>query len=91
MILYVGNIPEEVEEKELKSLFNSYKSLVSTKIVKDKNSGVSKGFAFIEFEDNKDGQNAMEKFNKYELHGMALKVSEANVKSKRPQRASGLF
>ena len=91
MKLYIGNIPEEVEEKELKSLFDSYKSLVSTTIVKDKNSGVSRGFAFVEFKDNKDGQNAMEKFNEYELHGRAIKVSEANVKSKRPQRASGLF
>ncbi len=91
MKLYVGNIPEEVEEKELKSLFESYKSLKSTTIVKDKNSGVSRGFAFIEFKDNKDGQNAMEKFNEYELRGRTLKVSEANVKSKRPQRPSGLF
>ena len=91
MKLYVGNIPETVEEKELKSLFDNYKSLMSTTIVKDKNSGVSRGFAFIEFEDNKDGQNAIDKFNGYELRGMVLKVSEANVKSKRPQRASGLF
>ena len=91
MKLYVGNISEKVEENEFKKLFDNYKSLVSATIVKDKNSGLSRGFAFVEFKDNKDGQNAMEKFNEYELHGLALKVSEANVKSKRPARANGFF
>lgn len=91
MKLYVGNLSSSVEENELAKLFGDFKSLMSTKVIKDKNSGLSRGFAFVEFEDNKDGQEAIEKFNNYEFHNMTLKVSEAIVKRKRPKRPSGVF
>ncbi len=91
MRLYIGNIQENINESEIKELLGKFKSLISVKIITDKNNGISKGFGFVEFKDTKDGENAIEKFNGYEMKGKALEIKVADVKGKRLKKSNGTF
>ncbi len=91
MKLHIGNIHTEVQEEELKDLFSKYEGLTSMTLVKERDSGKSRGFAFVEYQDKKNADSAIKEFDGSSLRGMDLKVSLANVSSKRPARSSGLF
>ena len=81
MKLYVGNIKEGTREEELSNLFSQVGDLVSVKIIKDRYSGNSRGFGFIEYENRKDGHSAITKLDGYSLKGSAIKVNEAKERS----------
>lgn len=78
--LYVGNVPFQTRDLELQELFSEVGPVVSAKVIKDKMSGRSRGFAFVEMETESDAQNAISKFNGYDFNGRALVVSEAKPK-----------
>jgi len=77
MKIYVGNMSYEVEEDELQQVFSEFGQVVSVNVIKDKLSGRSKGFGFVEMADREAGQAAIEGLNGKDLQGRIITVSEA--------------
>lgn len=75
--LYVGNLPYKSSEESLKAAFEKAGTVISAQIIKDKFSGRSKGFGFIEMETDEQAQAAIELYNEKELDGRKIFVSEA--------------
>jgi len=83
--LYVGNLPYSYDENALRELFAAYGELTSATIIVDKMSGRSKGFGFVELEDDK-ANSAIAELNGKEIDGRAVVVSVARPMTERPQR-----
>lgn len=83
MNIYVGNLPFNITEKEFQEMFAAYGSVVSAKIITDRETGRSKGFGFIEMEDDSQGQEAISNLSEYEFMGRKLIVNEARPQEKR--------
>lgn len=75
--LYVGNLPFNTTEEELKSLFSEAGAVKSVLLIKDKFSGQSKGFGFVEMEDQESMQKALATFQSYTFKDRPLKVDVA--------------
>ncbi|MDO8443489.1 MAG: RNA-binding protein [Candidatus Azambacteria bacterium] len=84
--LYVGNLSYNMTEETLKDTFSAAGSVDSAIIIKDKMSGRSKGFGFVEMSSDEEAQKAIEMFNGKELDGRALTVNEARPMEERPRR-----
>ena len=84
MKIYVGNMPYGVTEEDLKQSFSAFGEVTSVTIIKDKMSGQSKGFGFIEMASAEEGQAAISGMNEKELKGRKLNVNEA-----RPRQDDG--
>ncbi len=80
MNIYVGNLSYKVDENDLKNIFEEYGSVTSVKIIKDKLSGKSKGFAFIEMADNNQAKTAIKELNGGELDNRKVIINEARPK-----------
>ncbi len=80
MNIFVANIERKVTEEQLQELFSQYGEISSLKLIKDRDTGVSKGFAFIEMPNDDEAQNAINGLNQVELLGRALAVNEARPK-----------
>lgn len=78
--LYIGNLASEVTEEDLLANFSNAGKVKSANIIKDKFTGMSKGFGFVEMETEQDAAEAIKKFNGGELCGKAITVSEARPK-----------
>jgi RNA recognition motif-containing protein len=78
--LYVGNLPYSVDDSSLSELFSSYGEVLSAIVIMDRATGRSKGFGFVELDDDQ-AETAIQEMNGKEIEGRALKVSEA-----RPRR-----
>ena len=87
MKLYVGGLAYSVTEKELEAFFAELGAVTSVAIIKDRDSGQSKGFGFVEMADVKEGQNAIKELNGKELSGRAIMVNQARPQEDR--RTSG--
>jgi RNA recognition motif-containing protein len=83
MKLYVGGLAYSVTEKELEELFAEQGTVVSVAIIKDRDTGQSKGFGFVEMAEVKDGQNAIKELNGKDLGGREIMVNEARPKEDR--------
>lgn len=81
MNIYVGNLSWETTEAELRQAFEAYGEVSSASIIKDKNTGRSRGFGFVEMPSDAEGQAAIEALNGSELGGRALKINIARPKS----------
>ena len=81
MNIYVGNLSNEVTEEDLKQAFEGFGQVVSVNIIKDRYSGESRGFGFVEMSAKAEAQSAIEGLNGKELKGQMLKVSEARPRS----------
>jgi cold-inducible RNA-binding protein len=81
--LYVGNLSDDVTEEDLRSNFSSVGTVASVNIIKDKYTGMSKGFGFVEMETAESAKAAIEKFNGGELSGKTIVVNEARPKQDR--------
>lgn len=79
MKLFVGNLPFDANETDIRQMFEQYGALESVNVVTDSMTGRSRGFAFVEMNDA-DAQKAMAALNGTDLHGRALNVSEARPK-----------
>ena len=77
MSIYVGNLPFKMSEDDLKQLFAGYGEVTSVKIVTDKMSGRSKGFAFVDMADESSSEKAISELNGKEFMGRALRVNMA--------------
>ncbi len=78
--LYVGNLAEAVTETDLKANFEQAGSVVSVNIIKDRYTGQSRGFGFIEMGTEEEAKEAIKRFDNGELLGNAIKVNEAKPK-----------
>ena len=78
--LYVGNLAKSTTEAELKTLFTQAGSVASVDMVKDRNSGESKGFAFVTMGEQTEADKAISMFNAYSLADRELKVNVAKPK-----------
>jgi len=81
MKLYVGNLSNSVTEEDLKSIFSTYGNLSSTVVIKDRITQDSKGFGFVEFQSDSEGNKAMKELNSKELKGKSIVVNEARPKT----------
>ena len=79
--LYVGNLPFNTEETQLQDLFATAGTVDSVSVVRDRETGRARGFAFVEMGSDADAQQAISKLNSYELGGRALTVNEARPKA----------
>lgn len=86
MNIYVGNLSWQMTDEDLRTLFEQYGSVTSAKIVKDKVSGRSKGFGFVEMPDDNESQNALSSLYETEVLGRKIIVNEAQPK---PQNGGG--
>lgn len=86
MKLYVGNLPYAISESDLNDMFVEYGDVVSAKIITDRETGRSKGFGFVEFNDKAAGEQAIEALNGQEMKGRALVVNEARPQKPRQDR-----
>jgi cold-inducible RNA-binding protein len=75
--LYVGNLTYEVTASELETLFGQHGTVESAQVIADRDTGRSKGFAFVEMKTEQEAQAATAALNGKELHGRALTVNEA--------------
>ena len=83
MNIYVGNIPYEATEDQLHDAFSSYGEISSVRILKDKVTGASRGFGFVEMPDEDEGNAAIEALNDSDFQGNNLKVQESKPKPRR--------
>jgi RNA recognition motif-containing protein len=81
MNIYVGNLSHQVTEDELKKAFEAFGEVTSVSIIKDKFSGESRGFGFVEMPAKTEAQSAINGLNGKELQGRALNVNEARPRS----------
>jgi RNA recognition motif-containing protein len=86
--IYVGNIPFQMTEQDLDAAFSAYGQVDRVQIVKDRETGQARGFAFVEMPVNSDADKAMAALNGAELGGRTLTVNEARP---REPRAAGGF
>ena len=88
MKLYVGNIPYEINEGELRSVFQEFGKVSTVKIVMDRDSRRSKGYGFIEMESEQEALAALSGLEGKEIQGRKLKVSKAQVQEPSAHRKS---
>ena len=84
--LYVGNLSPSTTESQITDLFKQSGNVVSCVLIKDKVTGASKGFAFVEMGSDAEAAKAMADRNGKELDGRALKVNEAKPREERPPK-----
>lgn len=87
--IYVGNLSYSMDDESLADLFSQYGQVESARIVMDRDSGRSKGFAFVEMGSETDAATAIEKLNGTEQMGRNLNVSEAKPMAPRDNNRGG--
>jgi RNA recognition motif-containing protein len=81
MNIYVGNLSHEVTEEDLRQTFEGFGQVESVNIIKDRYSGESRGFGFVEMPAKAEAQSAINDLNGKDLKGRALNVSEARPRA----------
>jgi len=81
--LYVGNLPFGVTDQDLEGLFSQSGQVESTNIITDRDTGRSRGFAFVEMGSREAADAAIQQLNGYEIEGRAIVVNEARPKEER--------
>ncbi len=83
MNIYVGNLPFDATEADLRSLFSEYGTVDSASVITDRDTGRSRGFGFVELADTNSGAKAIEKLDGHEWNGRRLTVNEARPRAPR--------
>jgi RNA recognition motif-containing protein len=81
--IYVGNLSHETGEEDLRELFKSYGEVSNVSIIRDKYSGESRGFGFVEMSKKEEAQKAIAGISGTEVHGRTLNVNEARPRTER--------
>lgn len=89
MTIYVGNLPYSATEEELRTAFAAFGDVNSVNLITDRDSGRSKGFAFVEMAENASADSAIKGLNDTAMDGRNLKVNQAKPRGERPSRAPG--
>jgi RNA recognition motif-containing protein len=87
--LYVGNLPYSATEQVLTAKFSEYGTVDSAKLITDRDTGQSKGFAFIEMSKDSEASAAMAALNGADYDGRPMKVNEAKPQNKKPGGGGG--
>ena len=87
--LYVGNLPYSVDDQALHDAFGAYGTVASARVITDRETGRSKGFGFVEMDNDDAANEAIEKLNGQPLGGRAINVSEARPQEGRPGGGGG--
>jgi RNA recognition motif-containing protein len=83
MNIYVSNLSFQTTEEDLKNMFGKFGTVTSAKIIMDRETNRSRGFAFIEMPSESEANEAIQKLNNKEIGGRALSVSVAREKEKK--------
>ena len=86
MNIYVGNISWNTKENDLRELFEQHGQVDSARILKDRETGRSRGFGFVEMGNDDEARAAIEALNGFEVDGRQLRVNEARPREERPRR-----
>ena len=89
MNIFVANIERKVTDEQLQDLFSQHGEIASLKLIRDRDTGVSKGYAFVEMTNDDEAQKAIDALNEYELEGRALAVNEARPKTEYKKSSGG--
>lgn len=87
--LFVGSLAYATTDDSLRAFFETVGTVASARVITDRESGRSKGFGFVEFENEDDNQKAIDQLNGKELDGRGITVSVARPKEDRPQGGNG--
>lgn len=87
--LYVGNMSYNITEQDLRSLFSEAGTVETVDIIKDRDTGRAKGFAFISMKSQAEAEKAISMFNGREVDGRALAVNIARPREERPSYGGG--
>lgn len=86
MNIYISNLSFDVNDSDLRELFEEYGAVSSAKVITDKFSGKSRGFGFVEMDNDEEGQKAIDELNQAEYDGKVINVSVAKPREERPDR-----
>ena len=86
MNIYISNLSFDVNDNDLRELFEVYGEVSSAKVITDKFSGKSRGFGFVEMANDEEGRKAIEELNQAEYDGKTINVSVAKPREDRPER-----
>jgi cold-inducible RNA-binding protein len=89
MNIYVGNLSFRATDEDMINLFSEFGEVVSAKVIMDRESGRSRGFAFVEMANAEDGKAAIEGLDGQEHQGRNLRVNEAQPRGDRAERPRG--
>lgn len=89
MNIYVGNLPHATTEDELRTAFEEFGSVSSAVIIKDRYTGKSRGFGFVEMPQKEEAESAINSLNGEDFGGRTLTVNEARPREERPRRGGG--
>ena len=84
--LFVGSLPWATDDNQLEELFSEFGQVTSAKVIIDRDTNRSKGFGFVEFDDDDAAKAAIAKLDKSELNGRTIVVNEARPREARPER-----
>lgn len=82
--LFIGNLSYDVTEAELRELFSAAGPPTQVRLGTDRETGKPRGFAFVDFADRAQGEDAIQRFNQHQFKGRALAVNEARAREARP-------
>jgi len=85
MNLYVGNLSYQMTDDDLRSAFEAYGEVSSAKIIRDRETGRSKGFGFVEMPTDSEAEEAIRQLDNAELDGRNIKVNQARPRSESPR------
>jgi RNA recognition motif-containing protein len=89
MKIFVAGLPYDLDDAELEEIFEKFGPVVSAKVAIDKETGKSKGFAFVEMQNREEGQEAIDSLNDISLGKKPLVVKEAEERSTPPRPSGG--
>jgi RNA recognition motif-containing protein len=89
MNIYVGNISRTATEQDIREAFQAFGEISSVAIIKDKFSGESRGFGFVEMPNKDEGDKAIAALNGKDFKGRSLTVNEARPRTDRPRTGGG--
>ncbi|MCL7488867.1 MAG: RNA-binding protein [Desulfobulbaceae bacterium] len=91
MNIYVGNLPYSVTDDDLRAAFAEFGEVASAKIIMDRYSGRSKGFGFVEMNNDSEAEEAIKSLDNSEMQGRNLRVNQAKPREDRPPRRESRY
>ena len=88
--IYVGNLPFNATEQDVKALFERHGKVESVKLINDRETGKPRGFGFVDMA-QADAQAAIQALNGQQLGGRPLRINEAQERPQRPRQGGGPF
>ncbi len=83
--LYVGNLPFSTTDDDLQEMFGVHGAITSATVITDRETGRSRGFGFVEFEDEESAEAAQKALDGHDISGRSLRVNEAQERQRKPR------